>query len=99
MGRRTVSSSWGEFVTSDDVEEESFDEDDAIEYDDSGDEDDINVFTPGGKMYQLGAEFEDDYDYEKEKMKKLERGKGMPSEMRYFDTAKIYVKSGNGGNG
>ena len=45
-------------------------------------------------MYQLGAEFEDDYDYEKERMKKLERVKGMPSEMRYFDTAKIYVKSG-----
>ena len=98
-GSTNASSSWGEFVSSDDVEEESFDEDDAIEYDDSDDEDDINVFTPGGKMYQLGAEFEDDYDYEKEKMKKLERGKGMPSEMRYFDTAKIYVKSGNGGNG
>ena len=98
-GSTNASSSWGEFVSSDDAEEESFDEDDAIEYDDSDDEDDINVFTPGGKMYQLGAEFEDDYDYEKEKMKKLERGKGMPSEMRYFDTAKIYVKSGNGGNG
>ena len=92
------SSSWGEFVAhddddDDDDDEESFDED--VEYDD----DDINVFTPGGKMYQLGAEFEDDYDYEKERMKKLGRVKGMPSEMRYFDTAKIYVKSGNGGNG
>ena len=91
------SSSWGEFVAhdddDDDDDEESFDED--VEYDD----DDINVFTPGGKMYQLGAEFEDDYDYEKERMKKLGRDKGMPSEMRYFDTAKIYVKSGNGGNG
>ena len=64
------------------------------------DDDDIGVFTPGGKMYQLGAEFEDDYDYEKERMKKLGRVKGMPSEMRYFDTAKIYVgRSGNGGNG
>jgi len=90
------SSSWGEFVASDDVDDDEDDEDfEAIEYDD----DDINVFTPGGKMYQLGAEFEDDYDFEKEQMKKLERGKGMPSEMRYFDTAKIYVKSGNGGNG
>ena len=91
------SSSWGEFVAhdddDDDDDEESFDED--VEYDD----DDINVFTPGGKMYQLGAEFEDDYDYEKERMKKCGRDKGMPSEMRYFDTAKIYVKSGNGGNG
>ena len=48
------SSSWGEFVAhddddDDDDDEESFDED--VEYDD----DDINVFTPGGKMYQLGA--------------------------------------------
>ncbi len=71
------SSSWGEFVAhddddDDDDDEESFDED--VEYDD----DDINVFTPGGKMYQLGAEFEDDYDYEKERMKKLGRDKGMP---------------------
>jgi len=94
-GDDDVVASWGEFV----IEDNDDDDDDADAESFEFDEDDKDVFSPGGKMYQLGAEFEDDWDEEKEMMKKLEKGRGIPSEMRYFDTAKIFVKSGNGGNG
>jgi hypothetical protein len=71
-----------------------------LEYDDEEDDDDeVVVFHPD---YDDEEAFEDDdYDGEEETEEEGEeaKGKGVPAVMRCFDTAKIFAKAGDGGNG
>ncbi|OEL29891.1 putative GTP-binding protein OBGC1, chloroplastic [Dichanthelium oligosanthes] len=71
-----------------------------LEYDDEeeDDDDEVMVFHPD---YDDDEEEDDDYDEDEE----AEEGdgeskeKGVPAVMRCFDTAKIFAKAGDGGNG
>ncbi|KAK0608265.1 hypothetical protein LWI29_028078 [Acer saccharum] len=63
------------------------------EYDDSGEEEYDDVFDDSGKTVNIDEEegfYEGELDVKE---------KGVPAVMRCFDRAKIYVKSGDGGNG
>ncbi|KAH7573611.1 hypothetical protein ACOSQ2_007673 [Xanthoceras sorbifolium] len=65
----------------------------AKEYNDSGEEEYDGVFEDRGKAVNID-EAEGYYEGELDV-----KEKGLPAVMRCFDRAKIYVKSGNGGNG
>jgi len=74
-----------------------------LEYDDEEDDDDeVVVFHPDYDDEEDEEAFEDD-DYEEEEETEEEdgeaKGKGVPAVMRCFDTAKIFAKAGDGGNG
>jgi len=76
-------------------EEATFDDAEYIAF--GGEEgDESDVWSPTDDGFELYAnEFEDGYDIDS----RNERGRGIPREMRCFDTAKIYVKAGDGGDG
>ena len=55
------------------------------------------VWGPGDEGFEVYMYDDDDDEGEGEVTQ--ERGRGIPREMRCFDTAKIYVKAGDGGDG
>ena len=58
--------------------------------------------TPGAKLvYDAAYEDDDDYDNDEENPSGSNRvaGKRLPAEVRCFDTARIFVKGGDGGRG
>ena len=58
--------------------------------------DESDVWSPTDDGFEIYArEFEDENDRDSQN----ERSRGIPREMRCFDTAKIYVKAGDGGDG
>ncbi|KAF8680616.1 hypothetical protein HU200_045718 [Digitaria exilis] len=73
-----------------------------LEYDDEEEDDDeVVVFHPDDDEEEEEEEeaFEDD-DYEEEGAEEgTGRRRGVPAVMRCFDTAKIFAKAGDGGNG
>nr|CAB3458917.1 unnamed protein product [Digitaria exilis] len=73
-----------------------------LEYDDEEEDDDeVVVFHPDDEEEEEEDEeaFEDD-DYEEEGAEEGDgKEKGVPAVMRCFDTAKIFAKAGDGGNG
>ena len=59
-----------------------------------------DVFHPGPKVMQRGGALELSFtDNEDDDEVRDSAGKRLPAEMRCFDTASIYVKGGDGGNG
>lgn len=76
-------------------EEATFDDADYVAF--GGEEgDESDVWSPTDDGFEIYArEFEDENDRDSQN----ERSRGIPREMRCFDTAKIYVKAGDGGDG
>uniref|UniRef100_A0A0E0LPK0 Probable GTP-binding protein OBGC1, chloroplastic n=1 Tax=Oryza punctata TaxID=4537 RepID=A0A0E0LPK0_ORYPU len=72
-----------------------------LKYDDDeddGDDEEVVVFHPDDDDDEEVDVFED-YDEEEEEEEGETKEKGVPAVMRCFDTAKIYAKAGDGGNG
>ncbi|KAL9161374.1 hypothetical protein ABFS82_07G017600 [Erythranthe guttata] len=67
-----------------------------------GSDDEVEEYSDGeeGGVKVFGGEGEEDDDEEDEDGEEIkEKEKGVPAVMRCFDRAKIFVKSGDGGNG
>ena len=63
----------------------------------TNEDDGEEVWGPGDEGFEVYMYDDDDDEGEGEVTQ--ERGRGIPREMRCFDTAKIYVKAGDGGDG
>jgi GTP-binding protein len=81
---------------SDEEEEVTVEDGEFVAFGGGGRDSDEDVWGPGDDDMSMYASDDDDYF---EAGAREERPRGIPREMRCFDTAKIYVKAGDGGDG